>query len=197
MPELVDQPKSIFTMIMEGTADYLSTHLITNVVAEDTDDPTAAGLIRSGKLQADPTKSKITLLLHPFSEGNKAKQNLDDKYPGLHAPSRTLGNYGEHFFRVPFLIELKIYIKTRKRSEAREIAMVTLSRTIYHLLRAQPATEYTSPLPNIPDEFGTMASMIQIDDWWLRETGGEGMYIWNGEIWFATMLTVDSGWTAP
>lgn len=157
---------SILNTLQEAAIDRLSERLIT-----DTPDSTQAGLIREGLLQDDPTDTQINLLIHP---GDKDwKHELYVTQHGISSPYYEIGG-GSTWMR-RFTVEFQLFFDGEDdRSVARTKAHVVLSRA-EHALK-------TMTVPADQDDFGEAGFLIQVRDSYLEESGGEGTFIWRGEI---------------
>jgi hypothetical protein len=174
-------------LTVEGVVSILQQRLIDDV---DEDDPSRATTVRAGKLQQDPTKGTgINVLVWPEDE---PKPDIlftrhAQRDSGIHMPSNEIG--GGHYFyrryRIYLLFHFRGYRGEDGRTDARQISQVIQAR-IVHLLLSKTVDEYiqhpTSFAPS--DDFNETAIDVQVDDMWLRESGGDGHFIWKGEIAF-------------
>lgn len=172
---------SILNSIMETVIDWLSSQLIDGVT-----DETQAGLVRAGQLQDDPTDAQINILIHPGDDDWPDVLNLQDKPPGLHGFTYEIGGnpYGSAAWRRRFMVELSLFFDNENnRDVARTKANVVKSRAHWALMR--------SPLPQGQDNFGESAHMLQVCNSWIREGGGEGTFIWRGELKFEVFTVME------
>lgn len=155
---------SILNTLMEDTVDWLASKLITEIP-----DESQAGLVRNGLLQADPTDTRINILIHP---GDKEwKHELYVSQHGIESPYYEIG--GGAIWMRRFEVEFSLFFDGESdRDVARTQANVVLSRTEYALK--------TMPMPQGADDFGESAQLIQVRDGYIEESGGEGTFIWRG-----------------
>lgn len=168
---MVDE-QSLLNVLMLAVVDRLSQSLI-----DDVGDETQAGLVRSGKLQDDPTLAEINILIHPGGADFKDELYTDQK--GMRSPIYEIG--GGEFWVRRFKVELALYFdRELDRDVAREKAMVIYSRAKNLLKKMR--------MPDYKDDFGERAHYLQIPSSYLFEGGGVGTFIWRGEI-FLEFLT--------
>lgn len=175
---MAEPAKSIFNLSFDLVVNRLVQELMTEVAD---DDPSQPGTIRAGKLQADPQKGRINLLVHPGDEGDPHVLNTNSSGPDASAYTYAIGSTLMSMWRYRYKIQLKIMLKEKSRDNARKIAHVVLSR-------AKRAIA-TTPYAGITDDFGESLSMIQVYEMELRESGGPGNFIWNGVIKFEFLVS--------
>lgn len=175
---------SIINMTIDKLEEVLTRELITEVLGlNDTD--TIAERVMSGRLQDDPTiGTGITISIHPnnrIDEGYVNEIATPDK--GLSFPTYELGG-GSKMWR-KYTVELSIYdMGETLRRVSRSIAAVVLSR-------AENAIRQGGIMPLGPDSFGEYAICVQVEQSYIREGGGEGAFIWRGEIRLRTLNEVE------
>lgn len=159
---------SLLNTLMEDSVQRLA-----DVLIAETPDETQAGLVRNGLLQADPTDTQINILVHP---GNKDwRHELYLTQPGVQSPWAEIG--GSSTWMRRFVAELSLYFDGENdRDVARTKANIVLSRAEYALK--------TINIPQGTDDFGESAYLIQVRDSFIEESGGEGTFIWRGEVRF-------------
>jgi hypothetical protein len=143
-----------------------------------TDDPTRAGVVRSGQLQDDPQVGVINILLHPGDKDWKHTINTyTESGSGIFAPQGTImGDRSSVFWRRRFIVELTIFFENLySRDEARRRANVVLSRAHWALVMMD-----MNMIEG--DSFGEYPSEVQVFDDWIREGGGDGDFNWRGEM---------------
>lgn len=166
------QDDSILNSLMDALVDRLQEKLV-----GETYDVTKAGLVRAGKLQADPTDNLINILVH--EGGEEWFDELRVEQDGFGALPYEIG--GVEWWMRRFVIELTLFFDNENEREvARDKAMIIYSR-------ARKAT-YGTEIPTDADGFGEQAHMLQIRKGWIREGGGEGTFIWEGKL-FVEFLT--------
>lgn len=164
----------IVNVLLNATADILREKLLTEVT-----DESKAGLVRTGKLQDDPTSKQVNILIHPGGEDWPDKLNTDGAAAGKHVDNAYLigGQYGGMFWRRRVRIEIQMFFTNEaNRDSARTKAMVVLSRA-HHTFNTWDVGRLTPA-----DDFGEKAYDLQVARMWLREGGGEGDFNWRGEI---------------
>lgn len=161
---------SILTILMQAMVDHLVDHMMVDV-----SDSTRAGLIREGKLQADPTVAQINLLVRVGGKDWPHKR----VEKGHHALPAELGHgFGmgaevSEFWLRRFIVEMKFFfVGEIERDIAINKANILLSRLEIGLL--------TMPLVSLTDTFGETALMVDIDETYLNEGGGPGMFAHRG-----------------
>ena len=133
-----------------------------------------AGLVRAGKLQADPIITGINILVHPASEDwpnelYKSDQNvtyeIGGPIPAFHWSAK-------------FYVELKLFFHQELEREIGQIkAQVVLSRAHRAIMRMN------ATMRDIPkDDFGGRAINVEVVDSYLREGGGIREFIWRGKL---------------
>jgi hypothetical protein len=191
MSSPIEQPIAIDNMLIDGLVAELVDKLIT-VIPDG--DPTKANVVRAGKLQNNPTKGTgINVLVWPEEESKPGKLHTNrESAKGIVSPVYEIGGgaFYSHPFRIYLLLHFKAYRGDEGRIEARTQAYVLLSRIRKTLhMMALP----TNPNTGQPkDDFGESAIEIQIDDFWMREGGGDGQFIWRGEISFFFLTHTDT-----
>jgi hypothetical protein len=176
----------IHNMIGAAIVDALTNYCSLSALAA-TASAYAAILIRQGKLQQDPVKERIALLVHPGDPSDTSETpEWRDKMAGEEGDkdwipeSHEIGG-GEFWWR-KFTVEMDVYlVKTREeRAEAREISEWVFGR-------AHKALTDLSGI-NLTDDFGEEAFYLTVDSVTFRESGGPpSTFIWKGKIRFRVL----------
>lgn len=164
---------STYNLTMEALRDRLSEILIDGV--PDTE-ITQAGLIQVGKLQDDPTDTIINLLVQVGRQDSDPHiLNTNNDGPDGSAPTYQIGGITA-WYRNRFEIEFRLFFDgDYDRDESRTKAHIVLSRAKWALM--------TIDLRAIPrDSFGERPHMISIYEMKITEGGGEGTFIWRGDL---------------
>lgn len=161
--------ESIVNVLMDDSVDHLALKMIIEV-----QDETKVGLVRSGRLQSDPTVYKLNITLHPGGTDNP-DCSLPKGYAGIDA-AFYMPN-GAYWLR-KFYAEFEMFfVGETERDEARTKANVVMSRA--------RAAMMGFPLPNYRDAFNEGAILrcfvTKIE---LSEGGGPGNFIWRGKLHF-------------
>lgn len=164
---------SISNLLIEAIEDRLVQKL-----SDEQTDAAKARLVRAGRLQQDPTRRNINILVHPggedFPDGPDkimVHESLDDDLQNFTYDTDTV-----HWLR-RFRVELTIFLRSRRdREESREIANVVASRAV-------SATESMDLTPIPVDNFNERAWWVSVEKLYLSEGGGEGSFNWRGEMW--------------
>jgi len=168
---------SIRNLLQDHVRDTLQDQMIDLV--DSTDSP--LGLVKSGKLQADPTVTRLNLLVR---EGGDEYPDilLPRDYAPVPAPVFELGGGQMWLRRFTCFYEL-FYLGESNRDAARSSAYVIFSRF------AKVIREI--PMSGLSDTFGEAAILVRITKQVMREGGGPGSFIWRGEhyIEFLTEMT--------
>jgi hypothetical protein len=171
---------SIINVLMDAVTDRLEKVLIT-----DATDDAKAGLVRKGRLQDDPTKTKITVLVHPGTREFPHILNRENEGPAMFAPVYEIGG-GDHSdnrsfqgtvtLRRRIVVQLSLFFpNSLDRERAQIISNVVLSRAMWAI--------FSMEVPPTVDDFGEMPTgQLQILDNYIEESGGRGTFIWRGEI---------------
>lgn len=161
---------SISDTLSTALADRLEAKLLTDV-----SDETKADLVRQGRLQDDPTLTPITILVHPGDDTWPTDIYDQRAYSGIVLPSAyEMDGTANHYLRA-FVIELSVFLEgVSNRQSARATALTVLSRAEHAI--------FTMSVPSTRDDFGELASMVQIAESYMREGGGEDVSIWRGAI---------------
>jgi len=172
--------------IISILSDGLETLLVAGCqTAVDDDDDSKALLVRAGRLQQDPTKNYVNILIHP--------NDPDDMDSWVHEPigknitpldqNMPMGMYevggGEQWWR-RFTVELKIFFnqKSLTRTQARDYAHLVLGRA------EEAIKEGVSTLSALADDWGEQSWGIYIMKSRCVERGGPTKdWIWDGKIW--------------
>jgi hypothetical protein len=166
--------QSIINELIDQMEVTMNDVLITSVV-----DETRAGLIRAGKLQDDPTITQINLLIHRGKEEwpDVLKMDTDPFY----SPVYEIG--GVQWWWRRFIIEMSFFFDGEiDRAVARNKGNIVLPRAQKSLINL--------PMPQGVDDFGESCHGLQIRKAWLSEGGGEGEFIWRGEIWVEVLTSI-------
>lgn len=139
-----------------------------------------AGLIRAGKLQDDPTVAGINILLHPAKADSPNMTNHPGASWGINfEESYELGgDIPPAWFLKKFNVELRLFFDNEtERSIAQTKAQVVLSRVV-HAIHGINGRFHEIPM----DTFGEKGHMLSIQNFFLREGGGIGTFIWRGTV---------------
>jgi hypothetical protein len=158
--------ESIVDMLMDHAVDYLA-----EAMMEEISDDTKVGLLRSGRLQADPTVKKINLTIH--QGGVDHPDILVPKDHPLIKYQYEIG--GGQFWLRRFRVKFEMFfIGDISRDESRRKANVVASRT-RALLQKMPLSGMQDSFTETPiDRHATQLEM--------REGGGPGAFIWRGDL---------------
>lgn len=175
---------SIANSLMDATVDRLRLKL-----REEQDDQARAGLVRAGKLQADPTDKKVNVLIHPGGEEWPDILNTDTgESAGMYVPAtyEIGGLYGGTFWRRRFRVELSIFFSNEtSRDNSRQKALVVLHRAHNALLTWDVGREVGR------DDFGEHAYALQVTKMNIREGGGDGDFNWRGDLWLEFLTSIE------
>lgn len=161
---------SVINLLVDAVVDHM-----TKGMSDLVNDPdTKIGLLRSGKLQDDPTINKLNILVR---EGGKDLPDiLVPRNHNFSAPQYTLG--GGEFWLRRFIAEYELFFfqSAITRDEARRRANVIFSRFRY-LLKTIALGQ--------TDTFGETAIAVQSLKLIAREGGGPpGSFIWRADHQF-------------
>lgn len=162
---------ALINLLMDSLADRLQEKLLTEVTG-----PTKAGLVRTGKLQDDPTKFKITILIHEGGEEwpDKINQNFTPAAGIFAGNAYEIG--GNSVWRKYVRIEFQLFYPNQSsRDSARIKSNVVVART-------RNAVHLWQPTELGKDDFGESCSSAQVVNHWIREGGGVGDFNWRGEL---------------
>lgn len=170
------QDDSIINTLMEALADTLEVSLM-----GEADDTTKAGLVRTGKLQSDPTDFALNILVHEGGEEWFDELRAVTDADGFDAPPYEIG--GNEWWYRRFQIELVLFFDgENERDLGRIPAMIVYSR-------AKKAITLMD-MPQGSDSFGESVQLVQVRKSWMREGGGEGTFIWDGRIYVQFLTTI-------
>lgn len=160
---------SAINTLMVYTVDYLADRMIIAIT-----DETQVGLLRSGKLQSDPTVKKLNILIH--QGGPTWEDCILPKDYIIQGDAFTMG--GEVLWLRRFRLEFELFFTGETvRDTAREKAQVIFSRA-RKLLKDMP-------IPSAGrDSFGEAAIMVLPSRISTSEDGGPGNFIWRGDLYF-------------
>lgn len=168
------EPVLVHTSILNNLSDALVDQLTARLKLTGYTDSAAAGLVRAGKLQDDPTTKKINILVR-----NGGIDWPDELFtPDGAASAHEIGSpYGKDFWKRRFIIELQLfYVNENKRDYARQKTSVVVSRAI-HALRTQDYGLIDA------DSFGESAYACYVIYQHVDEGGGVGDFNWRGKIY--------------
>lgn len=164
--------------ILNSLVDDIVT-VLTEGLKIDVADSTKAKLVRFGNLQDDPTVNQINILVHRGNKDWRDELKLNDE--GIFSPTYEIG--GTQYWWRRFIIELTLFFDNELvRETARNKAQIVLARA-QNLL-------YNMPIDTTVDDFGEQVHSIQIRNAYMDEAGGEGEFIWAGEIRVEFMTTI-------
>lgn len=165
---------SVYNILMDGLRDRLVEVLIEG---QPENEVTRAGLVKVGKLQDDPTETLINILIHEGRpDGDPHVLNVDNERPDLSGPTYEIGGGGSAWYRNRFQVEFKLFFDgDYDRDESRRKANVVLSRTKQAIMTIDLHSLST-------DSFGERAHMVSVYRHKISEGGGEGTFIWRGDI---------------
>lgn len=174
-----DQFTSIFNKLTDAMVARLTSDLI-----EEVSDATKAGLIRFGRLQADPTDADrgLNILIH--LGGDDWPDQLNIGFAGVEAPTYEIG--GTQYWRRHFIVELTLFFDNEEdRQLARRKATIIMAHAHKSL--------YTIPIPQGHDSFGEAALGIQISQSVQNEAGGDGTFIWRSKLYVEWYTVIQDG----
>lgn len=179
---------SVLNTIIDNTRNYLDKMLLVDSQPEWTSD----GWVITGRLREDPTVAQMNLQVRPGNSDWQHGLNLSGGGSGIGEFVYEVG--GEHansFQRRRFFVDLDLYFEGEADAEnARRQAMVTLSRT-GHALWTLPVRTWGR------DDFGEKVMKVEVNDNYLSESGGEGMFIWRGKMQFTVLTSMEPVDEAP
>lgn len=160
---------SVINLIMDRIADEMNEEMIDGVT-----DASQAGLVRTGRLQADPTIGKLNILIQQGGKDWPDKLAQPGDF-GIRSPfTYELG--GVAWWRRRFMIKYELFfLGETNRNNARTVANVVFSRFQRKLKDL--------PFVGLKDTFGETAVALQTVRQWMKEEGGSGTFIWRGEHW--------------
>ncbi len=164
---------SIHNILMEALRDTLIDELIDGVPE---DEVTRAGVVKVGKLQDDPTDTIINILVHTGrQDADPHVLNTDPNRPDMGAPTYEIGGISA-FYRNRYQVEFRLFFDgSYDRDESRRRANIVLSRTKWAIMRMSMRSLSR-------DSFGERAHMVSVYKYRITEGGGEGTFIWRGDL---------------
>ena len=170
--------------ILSGALEALLVAACQTAISDD--DDSKALLVRAGRLQEDPTKNFVNVLIHP--------NDPDDMDEWVHEViGKNITPYSDHGFPIGmyeigggeqwwrrFTAELKIFYnqKSLTRTQARDNAHLVLGRA------EEAIKEGISALAASPDTWGEQAWGAYVRRSRCVERGGPTKdWIWDGKIW--------------
>jgi hypothetical protein len=167
-------PVSIINVIMVKAAEAIA-----DALDLDANEQTSSGFVKIGKLQDDPTIAQVNIMVHPGGDKWRHELSIDPK--GIDAPAYVTS--GEGYWWRRFTAQLQMNLENIDRGIARTKANYVLSKAELGLIHINPRWGV--------DDFGEAAIACQVRDSFVREGGGAGMFIWNGEIRFEFLTIKD------
>lgn len=159
---------SIINLLNERVVDTLSVEMSDLVT-----DETAAGLVRSGRLQDDPTIAQLNILIR--EGGESFPDILVPKNYNLVTPQYDL-TMSQYWLRRMVAEYTLFFIGDVSRTTARSRANVIFSRFKKKLMQLD--------VQDLTDSFGETAIMPQVLRLDTTEGGGPGTFIWRGTHYF-------------
>jgi hypothetical protein len=171
----------VVNLIMDATIALLLQKL-----KIDVDDDAQAGLVRSGRLQDDPTTRKVNVLVYPSDESWPDILDTKSEEHGMHTPGPYfLG--GGMFWRRRIKVEFQIFFTNDgSRDLARQKAQLVLGRASHALSEFRPATV----IPR--DSFGERPYAVQVCKSYLLGGGGDGDWNHRGYLWLEYLTEKDA-----
>jgi hypothetical protein len=158
------------------------------------DDPTRAGLVRAGRLQANPQTNVTSLLVHPHypvapedwihEEVREINRTHADYYEQYGSPiiggNQEIG--GGSYWQRRGTVELEIFFtqKAYDRSTARDYANTIRRRVEYAINTA------TTPV-GIQDTYGEFCQRVRAKKSWVLEGGGSSKFLWRGWVFWEAL----------
>lgn len=164
------------TDIVNLVIDALNVRLNDYLKDNQTDDA-KAGLIRPGKLQDDPTKYKISILIHPGGEEYPDGMNVHNSpsYGKFIDNVYTIGGGGSKFYLRYVKLEFQMFFtNSPNRDDQRKKAQLVMDRAAHHI----DVWDVGREVPK--DDLGEHAYDLQVVKQWLFEGGGDGDFNWRG-----------------
>lgn len=187
------EPVSIVNLLSQFLVDVLSEYLITEPDESDIDPEwkNSAGLVRAGKLQANPLIGKINVLVREGGEDWPDVYAHKDNQDGIYVPETEIGGGGSMttWFLRRFYVEMRIYLRTRDRLYAQQSKNIVQSRAFQALLSGQTHQKIRELAM---DDFGETAHFVNIQESFMREGGGPGTFIWKGKIGCQFLTSFDA-----
>jgi hypothetical protein len=166
---------AIKNTLIELMRDRLQDVLIDNISEPDE----AAGLVKIGSLQDDPTANVQNILIREAGIEHRDEMH-DAERNEIYSPAWEIGGGGAvHYWR-KFKVEFDLYFLTggENRDEARTLAFITQARAERAIWDIPQ-----SVFPNTQDDFGETAHLVVIRESGINEGGGpEDSFIWRGEM---------------
>lgn len=178
---------SIMNLCMDALVNQLTEHLITGVdttFPEQNIEEAIAGLVRRGKLQDDPTRAGINVLVHPGDEFWKHSINYNVTRSGYSTSAALeIGGIAVHNRR-RFKVQLRMFFSGEFDREA------AMTKAHVVLSRAEAAIWTLNMATIAQDSFGEKAHFAEVNESYIREGGGPGTFIWDGflSVTFATIM---------
>jgi len=171
-----------YTINQTSAIDLLKQALVDRVALKLLIEPTdsaKAGLVREGRLQADPTAKKSNILIHPGGRDYPDKLDTSGIASGAGAtsPYSLGGPWGSVFWRKRVRIELLLFFSNdSNRQQSQQKADLTISRLFNAILTWDARTAVPA------DSFGEALWQVQILESEMTEGGGQGAFNWRGNI---------------
>lgn len=175
---------SILNLITEAIEERLTEKLITDLVDNpDPDDEAQAGVVLQGKLLDDPTITQINVIIRGGDDKWAHTLNVADQTTAVRELAYEIG--GGAFNKRRFVIYLKLFFEGEFDSAvARKKANVVLSRVENAI--------WSQNIRAIPrDTFGEKIWRHEVNDSWMRDGGGPGIYIYRGQVFVSYFTNVD------
>jgi len=192
MEEIGALDTDIVSEIVDALVTDLQAACITNV---EEDDPTRAGLVRAGRLQANPQTNITSILVHPnyppqpetwiHEEVDRIRQGAGSGYYETYGAPLVGGTDeigGGRFWHRRGTVELSIFFTQQNydRDTAKDYANI-IRRRVEHTINTA-----TTPL-GLQDSFGEVCQQVYSKKSWLLEGGGSGKYLWRGWVFWEAM----------
>lgn len=175
---------SILNLITDAIEDRLTEKLITDLDDNpDPDEEAQAGVVLQGKLLDDPTITSINIIIRGGDDKWPHTLNVADQTTAVRELAYEIG--GGAFNKRRFIIYLKLFFEGEfEPAVAREKANIVLSRVENAI--------WSQNIRAIPrDSFGEKIWRHEVNDSWIRDGGGPGIYIYRGQVFVTYFTNVD------
>lgn len=176
-------------MIAMRLVDQLTLHCQTNIIK---DDLTKADVVKFGRFQADPVKTKVYISVAP-GDPDKAETRSGllpvDEFNsdlGFEFPIREIGgNYTNSMWYFNGTVNLGCYYIKDKLDE------VEASRNAHVVIGRIKQVVANTPIHDLKDTFGAGGVRVFVYANSFNEGGGPpNQYIWRGKVYYAALCNV-------
>jgi hypothetical protein len=171
---------SLLNLIIDRLLEWLTDNLMTDV--EDVE--TRAGIVKSGRLNDDPSIGVINVMIRPG--GKDFPHILNASEPdGITAPAYEMGGGGVAYKRRRFMVMVDMFFDAEPQERVAQAKANTVMSRLEYFIQTMPLQDLSR------DDFGETALTVNYLESQLLQSGGEGTYLFDGRVVFEYLTSTD------